>query len=178
MTGPVTAQPHPAPVVASRPARPRGSAGRDEAILAAAPGAGLQVPVTGLPGPGGSHRPDTWAPAPARCPPGPAGKQRVVNGIRRLRRCLAGRARWAGARPAYGAAVAAALAGARPDPPWWLRFHWHLPPGGRAHPVVSGGMPGWQITLLAAAAALLAAAIAVTVSRRRARRQRTAARTA
>jgi hypothetical protein len=31
---------------------------------------------------------------------------------------------------------------------------------------VSGGLPGWQLTLLAAA--LLAAAIAVTVSRRRA----------
>jgi len=101
-----------------------------------------------------------------------------VNRIRRNCRCLAGRARWAGVLPGYGGAVALALAGARPDPPWWLRYHWYLPPRARAHPVVSGGMPGWQITLIAAAAALLAAAIAVTVSPMRARRRRTTARTA
>ena len=101
-----------------------------------------------------------------------------MNRIRRNCRCLAGRARWAGILPGYGGAVALALAGARPDPPWWLRYHWYLPPRARAHPVVSGGMPGWQITLIAAAAALLAAAIAVTVSRMRARRRRTTTRTA
>jgi hypothetical protein len=86
--------------------------------------------------------------------------------IRRICGCLAGLARWAGARPGYGGAVAALLVGAWADPPWWLRYHWRLPPRARAHPVVSGGLPGWQLTLLAAA--LLAAAIAVTVSRRRA----------
>jgi len=100
-----------------------------------------------------------------------------VNRIRRSCRCLAGRARWAGVLPGYGGAVALALAGARPDPPWWLRYHWHLPPRARAHPLLTGGLPGWLITLLAAAA-LLAAAIAVTVSRMRARRRRTTARTA
>jgi len=176
MTGPVTAHTHPALAGPSCPTPFTGFAGPDAAILAAAPGASLKVPVTGLPGPAddcGTRHP---APSPARCPPGPAGKQRVVK---RIRRCyLAGRARWAGALPGYGAAVAAALAGARPDPPWWLYHRLPLPPRARAHPVVSGGMPGWQITVLAAGAALLAAAIAVTVSRRRARRRRTAARTA
>ena len=99
-----------------------------------------------------------------------------MNRIRRSCGYLAGLARCAGVLPGYG--MAAALVGARPDPPWWLRYHWPLPPRARAHPVVSGGLPGWQITLLAAAAALLAAVIAVAVSRRRARRQRTTARTA
>jgi len=70
--------------------------------------------------------------------------------------------------------VAAALASAWPDPPWWLYHRLHLSPRARAHPVVGGGMPGWQITLLVAAVALLAAAIAVTVSRRRARPRTTA----
>jgi len=59
-----------------------------------------------------------------------------------------------------------ATAGCYYDPPFegpgLDRRHWHLPPRARAHPVVSSGMPGWQITLMAAAA-LLAAAIAVTV---------------
>jgi hypothetical protein len=100
-----------------------------------------------------------------------------MNNIRRHCRCLAGRARWAGALPGYGGAVAAALAGARPDPPRWLRYHRHLPPRARAHPVLSGGLSGWQITLIAAAA-LLAAAIAVTVYRMRAGRRRTTAKTA
>ena len=90
----------------------------------------------------------------------------------RLCRYLAGRAWCAGVLPAYG--MAAALAGARPDPPGWLYHRLPPPPRPRAHPVVSGGLPGWQLTLLAAAAALLAAAIAVTVSRRRARRRTTA----
>jgi len=71
--------------------------------------------------------------------------------------------------------VAAALVGARPDPPWWLYHRLPLPLRARAHPVVSGGMPDWPITLLAAAAALLAAAVAVTVSQRRAGRRRIAA---
>ena len=165
MTGLVTAYTHPALAAASRPGRSLGSAGPDAPILAAATGAGLKVPVTGLPGPGRDHGPENPAPTPARCPPGPAGTRRVVN---RIRRYLAGRVRRAGALPGYGAAVAAALAGAWADPPWWLYHRLNLPPRARAHPVVSGGLPGWQITLLLAAAALLAAAIAVTVSQRRA----------
>jgi hypothetical protein len=98
-----------------------------------------------------------------------------VNRTGRFGGCLAGLGRRAGVLPAYCGAVAAALASARPDPPWWLYRRLPLPPRARAHPVVGGGMPGWQLTLLVAAAALLAAAIAVTVSRRRAGRRRTAA---
>ena len=40
----------------------------------------------------------------------------------------------------------------------------HLTP---AHVVVTGGMPGWQITLIAVGAALLAAALAVIADRAR-----------
>jgi hypothetical protein len=36
------------------------------------------------------------------------------------------------------------------------------------HSIVTGGMPGWQITLIAAGAALLAATVAVLVDRARA----------
>jgi hypothetical protein len=39
------------------------------------------------------------------------------------------------------------------------------------HAVVVGGMPGWQITLIAVAAALAAAAVAVLADRARAARQ-------
>jgi hypothetical protein len=43
------------------------------------------------------------------------------------------------------------------------------------HTVVTGGMPGWQIILIAAAAAVLTAALAVVLDRARAtRRQLTA----
>jgi len=48
MTGPITANHAPALAVADRPDRPQSSAGRDAAIPAT--GAGLEVPVTGLPG--------------------------------------------------------------------------------------------------------------------------------
>jgi hypothetical protein len=49
----------------------------------------------------------------------------------------------------------------------------HLPPGLHKHPplpvqvhtVIPGGMPGWQIALIAAGAALLAAAVAVLAYR-------------
>jgi hypothetical protein len=56
-------------------------------------------------------------------------------------------------------------------------FAVQVPPGGGAGPasaastvtrtVVVGGMPGWQITLIAAAAALLAAGLAVLADRAR-----------
>jgi len=69
MTGRLTAHTHPAPAAACRPRPPaefcragRNSPGRGH-------GAGLEVPITGLPGPGddcGARHP---APAPARCPP-------------------------------------------------------------------------------------------------------------
>ena len=58
----------------------------------------------------------------------------------------------------------------------WFQLH-HLPPGHIHQPVhqlplpvpvhtaVVGGMPGWQITLIAVTAALLAAALAVLADR-------------
>jgi hypothetical protein len=49
------------------------------------------------------------------------------------------------------------------------------PPGGPGAPatitVVAGGMPGWQITLIAVGAALFTAAVAVTLDRTRAARR-------
>jgi hypothetical protein len=43
------------------------------------------------------------------------------------------------------------------------------------HMVAGGGMPGWQIALIAAAAALVAAMVAVLVNRARAARRKSAA---
>jgi hypothetical protein len=49
----------------------------------------------------------------------------------------------------------------------------HPPP--RVHTIVAGGMPGWQIVLIAIGAAIFAAALAVTLDRvRTAHRQVTA----
>ena len=42
------------------------------------------------------------------------------------------------------------------------------PPSVQVHTIVTGGMPGWQITLIAAGASLLAATVAVLVDRARA----------
>ena len=109
--------------------------------------------------------------------------------IRRLAGVLAG---LAGAVLAFAAAAPAALASQlRPDPPGWLR-RWalpvHLPPGPSglfkhpplppgqvagpvpvyqvpAHTAVTGGMPGWQIALIAAGAALAAATVLVLPDR-------------
>jgi hypothetical protein len=44
-----------------------------------------------------------------------------------------------------------------------------LPPP--VHTIVTGGMPGWQITLIAATAALATAALAVLLDRTRAARK-------
>jgi hypothetical protein len=44
----------------------------------------------------------------------------------------------------------------------------HLTP---VHTVIAGGMPGWQITLIAAGCALLAATVAVLLDRARATRR-------
>ena len=54
---------------------------------------------------------------------------------------------------------------------WPPRPHFGKPGGAPAqiHTIVTGGMPGWQITLIAAAAALLAAAVAVLLDRARIR---------
>jgi hypothetical protein len=118
-----------------------------------------------------------------------------MNRIRRLRRSLAWLPRRAGALAAFAAAPAAW----RPDSPfppgWKLPSGWNdylqLPPGWRKHPplplghvvgpvykvparipahtTVTGGMPGWQITLITATAVLLAAALVLAVYRMRSR---------
>jgi len=44
-----------------------------------------------------------------------------------------------------------------------------------AHTALTGGMPGWQITLIAAAVALLAAALALVAHRLRSARRRVSA---
>jgi hypothetical protein len=84
--------------------------------------------------------------------------------MNRIRRILAAVATLAGALTAMAIAPAAYAS---------------LPPhggsGGGAHttvPVISaGGMPGWQITLIAVAAALAAATLAVLIDRARASRR-------
>jgi hypothetical protein len=51
----------------------------------------------------------------------------------------------------------------------------HPVPGGvQVHTVVTGGTPGWQITLIAVAAALLAATVAVLADRARISRRQAA----
>jgi hypothetical protein len=86
----------------------------------------------------------------------------------RIRRILTALATLASALLAFTAASPAALAMRVP------------PPGGTAGPVpalpqaytiVAGGMPGWQIALIAAGAALAAAAVAVLLDRARAARK-------
>jgi hypothetical protein len=87
--------------------------------------------------------------------------------IRRLAGTLA-----ALATALLAAAAVAPAAFARPAPP--------MDVGGGTPPptvqtVVVGGMPGWQIALIAMAAALVAAAVAVFLDRTRAARQHQAA---
>jgi hypothetical protein len=77
--------------------------------------------------------------------------------------------------------VPAALASTSPRRIWPLSWaDPPLPPGWNkrpplpthVHALATGGMPGWQITLIAAAAVLLAAALAVLATRIRATRRR------
>jgi len=117
-------------------------------------------------------------------PPGRDHTEVTMNRIRQICRCLVGLPRRASAVLASAAAAPAVLATAPPLPPGWNM----RPPMPREYifgPVVKvpghtviGGMPGWQITLIAAAAALLASALTVTVFRIRAARRRVTATTA
>jgi len=87
----------------------------------------------------------------------------------RIRRLTAALAALAGTLLAFATAAPAAFASPHPPP--------HLPPGhihqpvhqppvpAPAHTVIIGGMPGWQIALIAAAAALAAATVAILVDR-------------
>lgn len=82
-----------------------------------------------------------------------------------IRRMLAFLATLAGALLALTAASPAAFAVHVPPPGG---FTGHMQPA-QVHTVVVGGMPGWQITLIAIGAALLAAALAVFFDRARRR---------
>jgi hypothetical protein len=87
-----------------------------------------------------------------------------MNPVRRLAAALAG---LAGALLAVAAAAPAALARPFPPrPPGWDKHP--PPPGAGIRIVIAGGMPGWQIALIAIGAALLAATAAVLVDRARA----------
>jgi hypothetical protein len=66
------------------------------------------------------------------------------------------------------ATAAAPAAFARPLPPMGHDQTGQPPP---VHTIVIGGMPGWQITLIAIAAALAAAAITLFLDRARAARR-------
>jgi len=107
-----------------------------------------------------------------------------MNPIRTIRRLASTLAGLVAAMVAVIAAAPAALATpAPPDPgqPGVLPCSPTCAPGlhtvapARIHAVVTGGMPGWQITLIAAGAALAAATVAVLLDRARAARRRAVA---
>ena len=87
--------------------------------------------------------------------------------MNRIQRCLGVLATLGGALLALAAAAPAALASLPPPDPG--------PAGAVPAPVVgtvvAGGMPGWQIALIAAGAALFAAVAAVMADRARAARR-------
>ena len=99
--------------------------------------------------------------------------------IRRLAGVVAG---LAAALVAFGATPAFATL-PPPEPaaashsglsPWQVVGGYQVPGGVQVHTVVTGGMPGWQITLIAVGAALLAATAAVLADRARASRRKAA----
>jgi hypothetical protein len=96
-------------------------------------------------------------------------RTRPIRAIRRLASILAGLA-----TALLAAATAAPAAFALPAPP----IGEHPVPSPPTVQVVAGGMPGWQIALIAAAAAVAAAAVAVFLDRVRSARRHQAAPTA
>jgi hypothetical protein len=91
-----------------------------------------------------------------------------MNPVRRLAAALAG---LAATLLAFAAVAPGALAQPFPPrPPGWDK---HPPPGAGIHIVVVGGIPGWQIALIAIGAALLAATAAVLADRAWAIRRKT-----
>jgi len=75
------------------------------------------------------------------------------------------------ARPAPPSVSHTALATPRPQLPGWNK---HPPLPAHVHALATGGMPGWQITLIASAATVLAAALIALLARPRAARRTTA----
>jgi hypothetical protein len=105
-------------------------------------------------------------------------KEIVMNGIRHIRRLASVLAGLAGVLLA-SAAVPAAFAGTNPvpDPPGYVgdSYIGTTPvapvPATTIRVINTGGMPGWQIALIAIGASLLAAAVAVLLYRARATRR-------
>jgi hypothetical protein len=90
----------------------------------------------------------------------------------RLASILAG---LAGALLAFTAASPAAFAENVPPPGG---YGGTVQPPPQVHTIVTGGMPGWQITLIAVAAAVIAATVAVILDRASAARRHLTAPTA
>jgi hypothetical protein len=97
-----------------------------------------------------------------------------MNPVRHIRRLAAALAGLAGALLVFAVAAPAAFASGQPPPLPPIREKHPFPPPGHfvgpvykvpVHTVVIGGMPGWQIALIAAGAALLAATAAVVLYR-------------
>jgi hypothetical protein len=84
-----------------------------------------------------------------------------------LRRITAALAAVTGGVLAWAAAVSAASAAIIPVPGDGPYGPVPAAPAGAVRVIAAGGMPGWQITLIAAAAALAAAAAAVVLDRAR-----------
>jgi hypothetical protein len=104
-----------------------------------------------------------------------------MNGIRHIRRLASILAGLAGVLLASAAAVPAAFAGTNPIPapsgyvgdPYIGTAPVAPVPATTVRVINTGGMPGWQIALIAIGAALLAATVAVLLDRARATRQNT-----
>ena len=92
--------------------------------------------------------------------------------MNRIQRCLAV---LAGLAAALVTCTAASAAPAIRVPPPGMEDAGTQPMPPAIHTVVVGGMPGWQITLIAAGAALAAAALAVLIDRAWAARRRATA---
>jgi hypothetical protein len=102
-----------------------------------------------------------------------------MNRIRRICRSLSGMPRRVGALFASAAAAPTALATAPPLPLGHVAGPaYKVPATIPAHTTVTGGMPGWQITLITATAVLLAAALALSAYRMRSGRPRVGTSTA
>jgi hypothetical protein len=97
-----------------------------------------------------------------------------MNTVRHIRRLAAALAGLAGALLAFASAAPAAFASGPSPPPPIREKHPPLPPHRAGiRTVIAGGMPGWQIALIAAGAALLAATVAVLAYRAWAARRKT-----
>ena len=102
-----------------------------------------------------------------------------MNGIRYIRHLASILAGLAGVLLASAAVVPAAFAGTNPipDPPGYVGDPYIGTPPVAPVPATAvrvintGGMPGWQITLIAIGAALFAATVAVLLARVRATRR-------